>query len=272
MLLFDFDPSKVLIDIKLAFTYTPKILNNHIDYRGKTGLLYIQSGNYIYSYEGSSFSAGSNSLIYLPANSATYDYHISQCGNEPVRTMQIELEILDCKSGKPLVYSEHPMLLTKSPDIRIPRCFEEIISTYIKTSPSSRLTVYSKLYELLALCAGCINETQRIASPRIISEAVEFIQNNFRRGFTIAELAATCNIGESHLRRVFQREKGMSPIKYKNQLLLREACKLLCDGELCISEISENLGFCDIYAFSHFISKHTGVSPTVYKKQLIRPK
>ena len=53
--------------------------------------------------------------------------------------------------------------------------------------------------------------------------------------------------------------------KYKNQLLLKEACKLLCDGELCIGEIAENLGFCDIYAFSHFISKYTGVSPTVYK-------
>lgn len=267
MILFDFDPSKTNIDIKLAFEYTPKILNNHIDYRGKTGLLYIRNGTYTYSYGDSRFSAGANSLIYLPANSVTYDYHISPLGDEPVRTMQIELELFDCESGKPLVYSDHPMLLSKYADGRISRCFEEIISTYIKTSPPSRLTVYSKIYELLALCSDCTDETQRVALPRIVSEAVEFIQNNFRRNFRIAELAAVCNIGESQLRRVFLREKGMSPIKYKNQLLLREACRLLCDGDLCISEIAENLGFCDIYAFSHFISKNTGMSPTEYKSR-----
>lgn len=265
MFLFDFNPSETIADIKLAFAYTPKILNNHIDCRTKTGLLYIQSGNYVYSYENSSFSAGASSLIYLPANSVSYDYHISQSGDEPVRTMQIELELSDCATGNPLVYSEHPMLLTKSADEKIPHCFEEIISTYIKTGPVSRLTVHSKLFKLLALCSDCINEVQADTSPRIISDGVEFIQNNFKRTFTVAELAESCKIGESQLRRIFQHKLGMSPIKYKNQLLLREACKLLCDGELCIGEIAENLGFCDIYAFSHFISKYTGVSPTVYK-------
>lgn len=267
MFLFDFKPSETIVDIKLAFAYTPKVLNNYIDNRTKTGLLYIQSGSYLYSYENSSFSAGANSLIYLPANSVSYDYHISQSENKPVRTMQIELEISDSVTGKPLVYSEHPMLLSKSADERIPRCFEEIISAYIKTSPISRLTVYSILFELLALCADCIKETRANASPRIISDAVEFIQNNFKRPFTVAELAESCKIGESQLRRIFLRKFGISPIKYKNQLLLREACKLLCDGELCIGEIAENLGFCDIYAFSHFISKHTGVSPTEYKSR-----
>ena len=264
MELFDFNPSMTTVNIKLAFSYTPKIHNNHIANRNCTSLLYISSGEYRYSYENTSFSAGANSLIYLPANSVPYDYKVTAHDGEAVRTMQIELELLDASCKEPLVYSTHPTLLTKCADSAIPGCFETIISEHMKTSPVSKLTLYSEIFKLLSLCAKSTKDVQA-ASHQKIAPAIEFIQSNYKSSFTVSELSAVCHISESQLRRIFLERIGMSPIRYKNELLIQEACKLLKSGELGIGEISEILGFCDIYAFSHFFHKHKGIYPTSYK-------
>jgi AraC-like DNA-binding protein len=265
MELFDYNPSKTTVEIKRAFSYIPRILNNHIIQRKTTGLLYILSGEYCYSYENSSFSTGSNGLIYLPANSVPYDYRVSEVGGEPVKTMQIEFELMDVSRKESLVYSTHPMLLTKSADSAILDCFRTIISEQIKIDPLSRLMVYSEMFKLLSLCAGCKEDAQIVASHRKIAPAIEFIQDNYKSSFSVSELAAICYISESQVRRLFLDDIGMSPIRYKNKLLLQEACKLINSTDLSIGEISEILGFCDIYAFSHFFRKYKGLSPTEYK-------
>ena len=265
MELFNFAPSMTTAEIRLAFSYVPRILNNHIARRKSTSLLYVLSGRYDYFYESSSFSAGANSLIYLPANAVPYDYRVTAVDGETVRVMQIEFELLDASCKEHLIYSTHPILLTKCADHAVPHCFERIIAEYTKTDAVSKLTVHSELFKLMSLCARCTEDADRVATYQKIAPAIEFIQRHYKGSIAISELAEICHIGESQLRRNFMNEIGMSPIKYKNQLLIEDACRLLIGGALSIGEISEILGFCDIYAFSHFFLKHTGVSPTAYK-------
>ena len=265
MELFNFNPSKTIVEIKRAFSYIPKILNNHITLRKTTGLLYVLSGEYCYSYENSSFSTGANSLIYLPPNSVPYDYRVSEVGGEPVKTMQIEFELLDTSQKKPIVYSTHPLLLMEDADNVILSCFRTIISEQAKIDSASRLIVHSEIFKLLSLCAGYKENAQIITSHWKIAPAIEFIQDNYKSSFAVSELAEICHISESQVRRLFHDKMGMSPIRYKNELLLQEACKLINSVELCIGEISEILGFCDVYAFSHFFHKYKGMSPTEYK-------
>ena len=265
MELFNFAPSMTTAEIRLAFSYVPRILNNHIARRKSTSLLYVLSGRYDYFYESSSFSACANSLVYLPANAVPYDYRVTALDGEVVKVMQIEFDLLDVSSKEHLVYSAHPLLLTKCADHAISHCFEKIIAKHTKTDAESKLTVYSELLKLMGLCVSCTKDVNCVATHQKIAFAIEFIQCNYKSSIAVSELAAICHIGESQLRRIFMNEIGMSPMKYKNKLLLEEACRLLNNGALSIGEISEILGFCDIYAFSHFFLKHKGLSPTAYK-------
>ena len=77
---------------------------------------------------------------------------------------------------------------------------------------------------------------------------------------------ALCHISQSQLRRLFRKERGMSPLAYKKELLVADAKSMIDSGLFSVGEISELLGFYDIYAFSHFFAEETGMSPSAYKK------
>ncbi len=71
-------------------------------------------------------------------------------------------------------------------------------------------------------------------------------------------------MSQASLRRLFKETFGVSPITYKNNLRIKMACSLIKSGAYSVNEISEILGFEDIYAFSHAFKKATGVTPSKY--------
>ena len=80
-------------------------------------------------------------------------------------------------------------------------------------------------------------------------------------------LAKLCSLSGSQLRRCFKSAIGKSPKAYQNELVFNAAKSLLNLGEFTVSEISEMLGFYDLYAFSHFFSKHSGKSPRKFTEE-----
>lgn len=265
------NPSNISAVIKLAFSYSPKLLYNNVK-RLRTGLLYVISGEYLYTFKGSSFSAYSGDLIYLPTYSIPYNYRIKPVGDEPVQAMQIELELTEIDSGNPVVFSDHPILISKQDDSAVRDCFEKIISDQGKNDPASQFLIHSELYKLLAICIKYTEDNQFASSHRSIYPALNFIHENYRREFSVSDLAELCYISESQLRRRFIKVTGKSPIKYKNELILKDACRFLSDGEIGIGTIANILGFCDSFAFSHFFKKLTGISASTYKANAAKQK
>ena len=58
----------------------------------------------------------------------------------------------------------------------------------------------------------------------------------------------------------------MSPIKYKNYLLMKKAAELLHTGELTAEQIAVELGIDDPYYFSRLFKSFYGVPPGKYKR------
>lgn len=265
------NPSNISAVIKLAFSYTPKLLDHSVK-RLRTGILYIVSGEYLYTWEGSSFLARSGDLIYLPTYSVPYNYRIKPVGDEPVQAMQVELELNDIYSGKPIVFSNCPVLISEHDNSLVRDCFERIISCQGKKDSVSQFLIHSELYKLLAICIKCTDDNQLVFSHRVIAPALNYIHENYRREFSVSDLAELCHISESQLRRKFIKVTGKSPIKYKNELILNDAYRFLSDGEIGIGTIANILGFCDSFAFSHFFKKMTGFSASTYKTNAAKQK
>ena len=78
-------------------------------------------------------------------------------------------------------------------------------------------------------------------------------------------IANLCNISENTFRKNFKSALGVTPLQYKNQLIMREACNLLKSGEFNISETAYLLGFDTPYSFSKAFKKISGISPKEYK-------
>lgn len=256
------EPLFSTVNIKLAFSYSPKILINKISARIRTGILYIIEGEYKYSYKGSSFTAKAGDMVYLPPDSVVYEYKVLSVG-ELTKTHQIEMDVMDAATGKPLKFSNHPLPVSSSDESTASK-FESVIQNYKKTDLGSQLEVYSKVYDILSECAKkAKTEEVRLHNSKI-APAINYLNENYESHIRIKDLAALCALSESRFRKVFIAETGSSPVRYKNKLILNEACRLLSVGQFNITEISDMLGFYDVYAFSHFFYKEKGVSPSKF--------
>ena len=100
---------------------------------------------------------------------------------------------------------------------------------------------------------------------RDVLPAIEYIEQNCCSDFKISFLADLCNMSENTFRKKFKIALGITPIKYKNQMLMREACNLLKSGNFNISETAYLLGFDTPYSFSKSFKKTLGISPNEYR-------
>lgn len=261
--LFDFNPSECRIKVMLAFGYTPKILQNRFDTRPYTGLLYVVQGRYIYSSNGKSFVGEAGSLIYLPPLSSPYSYRIQSSDGVEPETMQIELDLAD-KDGNPIAYSDCPCLLSEDAE-SLRQDIASVISLFVDKA-STPLRLHGAVLNLLASCAELVDVKDERSLQKRLAPAFDYLQENYNKSVSVEVLARLCHLSESQLRRLFRRQTGKSPIAYKNELLLNSAKRLLKYGDLGIGEISDSLGFYDIYAFSHFFSASVGISPSEYRR------
>ena len=84
----------------------------------------------------------------------------------------------------------------------------------------------------------------------------------------IEELAKLAHMSIPNFYRCFKRDTGVSPLKYKNNALIKAAIKLLSDNRnMSIEEISIKLGFESTAYFRRLFKQTVGKTPSAYKKQ-----
>jgi AraC-like DNA-binding protein len=81
-----------------------------------------------------------------------------------------------------------------------------------------------------------------------------------------AQIAASCGMGLSTLRRRFRASTGQSLHEWVLQRRLARARQLLGETNQPIKAIAAELGYNDVFFFSNQFRQHTGVSPAAYRK------
>ena len=115
------------------------------------------------------------------------------------------------------------------------------------------------LYELLAE-----NYTRLFGGNtalRSLKAAADFIEQNYTRKITVAELAGLSGYSPSHFARVFSQVYGTSPIQYLNQVRIMHAKNLLRTNEYTLSQIAQKCGFANVYYFSRCFKQIAGTTP-----------
>jgi len=105
-----------------------------------------------------------------------------------------------------------------------------------------------------------------------IAEKLEhsIIENLNNTNFQLNDILEKIPISATHLRRIFKKTTGKTPIEYLHDSRINEAKHLLQAGGLSIKEIALRVGLADQYYFSRLFHKKTGQSPSEYiarKKQ-----
>ncbi|MBQ8147038.1 MAG: helix-turn-helix transcriptional regulator [Clostridia bacterium] len=145
-------------------------------------------------------------------------------------------------------------------------CFEKataVFSTHEEGSVvQSRIlltSLYVKMLQSIEPRSNLINKEAK-AAERIV-------RRTFRENLSVTEIANQCSISPSYLRACFLRAYGMSLTKYREQLRIEEAEILIRCGFFKLSEIAEQLGYCDVFHFTKNFTRAKGISPAKYREK-----
>ena len=101
----------------------------------------------------------------------------------------------------------------------------------------------------------------------IVKAMMGFIQRDYRKKITLADIAAAGCVGQSKCCRLFAKYcSGRSPVAYLNQYRLERSTELLRSTDMNMTEIAMAAGFGSASYYAETFKKWTGKSPTEYRR------
>jgi transcriptional regulator GlxA family with amidase domain len=104
-------------------------------------------------------------------------------------------------------------------------------------------------------------------SDDVISAAQEWLHENFHRSFPLEAPARRVGMSLRNFVRRFKQATGDSPLTYVQKLRVAAAKRMLESNHRTMQEISDAVGYQDSAYFRQLFQRHTGVSPSAYRKQ-----
>ena len=271
-----------VISIKSVVTIDIKNLSGHIpceDVHDFWEIAYVKENSFAVLVDGELFELEAGEcIIYNPLS-----LHIGACEQNTVLqiiSFESDSQVLSLMAGKPI---------RNAPDIS--DMFDEIIAlgakslTYPRneadvgglvwrdTAPRSALQIIKKKIELMLiyLYSEHIDKAPyaKRGYKRIYSEQLtDYLKMNINKTLTLSDMADELSISVSRLKAISKEILGASPIDYFITLKMEAAVKLICDGGLNFTQISERLGFSSVHYFSKLFKKRLGMSPSEYTRSI----
>lgn len=212
------------------------------------GLTFTSDGKITYTQNGISYQQDVNYAVILPKNQ-NYTIHGDIEGSFPVINFETAEFLTDTITVLPIENTDY-----------IYREFNRMKNLFL--TQNNRLIVFSVFYNILAT----LSHTNNYSSANLIP-AVKYIENNYHKDITNADLAYKCNLSEEYFRKLFKTAYGISPKQYVTNMRISKAKQLLQEGNLKINAISELCGFTNQYHFCRLFKKKNGLTPTEYLMQ-----
>jgi AraC-like DNA-binding protein/ligand-binding sensor protein len=111
------------------------------------------------------------------------------------------------------------------------------------------------------LFLASVNENNKVLFAR------EYIEQNYRKDISIADISHGVNLSESHFSHQFKKEVGTSMVQYLNRFRTDKAKELLQSSTLNITEIAAETGFASLPHFNRIFKKFEQVSPSEFRKK-----
>jgi len=101
---------------------------------------------------------------------------------------------------------------------------------------------------------------------RLTKDVIDYIGLHLEEELSLNYLAEHFHKNASALSHSFRKETGSSLTNFIQQTRIREAIRLFNTTDFSVSDIAIMVGYQDFSYFSKIFSKHTGMSPSEYKK------
>lgn len=271
---FEFPYNTYLCSIPLDFSRVP------VHWHEEMELIYIKKGKGVVTVDFKQHTVtGPTIVLILPGQL----HSIDQFGDEIIEYENIIFN--------------YNMLISKNPDyadtnfitplirgkITVPTVFTPVYPYYedvarpidacdeiCKTKPQGyQLFIKSMLFQFFFILDNrCRNLTPPPKNKTAIDKmriVLKYVENNYPKKITIADIAEVAGFSESHFMRYFKETMGTSFIDYLKDYRLTMAARLLQSSDNAIIDIASDVGFDNISYFNRAFKAKYGVSPRNYR-------
>lgn len=205
----------------------------------------------VVEYNGKRIEFGDNTIGFFPAN---LDYKRTSGGDRMI-AIHFKTFNYSTKNIEKFVPSDYK---------KYQKLFEEALRiwnsksvSYIHKTASVLNLIFAELYA----------DNKKSNKQKLkISDSVEYIDNNcLDRDFKLCKAAEKSYMSETHFRRLFKEEFGISPKQYVINYRIKRAASLIIAGYHSLKEIASMCGYDDYKHFSVEFKKITGISPSKYR-------
>jgi len=118
---------------------------------------------------------------------------------------------------------------------------------------------------LAGICHVILGSDELYRNHPEMRRIVAFIQSNFRKKITAADIARAAEISVSSLERLFRATVRVTPRMYLCKTRLNAACRMLREGIASLTVISEQCGFNDQTGMTRAFRQELKITPMKYR-------
>ncbi len=97
-------------------------------------------------------------------------------------------------------------------------------------------------------------------------ESLAYINDHYNADIHLEELAELVKMSPNYFCRKFKESTGMGVSEYIQKIRVEKACQMLKGENRKVIDVMMDVGYCDAKNFTAIFKKHTGMTPSQYKK------
>ncbi len=251
-----FFPDFIVNDIYLINNYRGVKENFHSIERTTHMFSYQLSGSYEHTFPDKKVTFKKDTVFFMNAD-LPYQVKTLEIGNSVsfhfrcTKPVDIDVLAFECR------------------DPKIRSLFEKAYIDWNRFDNQHQTTALYNFYNLLLKTNAHLQKIYTSPKQRLLMQEISsYIHQHVDRSISVTELSAVAGISERRLRTIFQQEYHTSPSEYILSVRMNTACNYIKSGLYSAREISEMVGFEDVYYFNKCFKKHIGVSIDTYRKRI----
>ena len=153
------------------------------------------------------------------------------------------------------------------PDGRIGDLVDAVFKEYADKKPGYLEYVRSLLVQILISTMRMAGSGDRPFEPSdTVSEITEYVGRHYPEKISLTELSKRYNYSLSHISRKFAAETGTGFSDYVQRIRMENACRMLENGDMKISEVAQRCGYENLKFFNSLFKQTLGMTPREFKK------
>lgn len=227
-------------------------------------IIYCVRGSGVLRLDGTDHTIRDGDAFYLPPG-APHEYFPT---DEIWETHWVTFDGRECKSVLDFIGLDRAKVF-KIYDINaIDAIFKKILYLIKTNYYYSGFQCSAHLYQFLIELNRVVNMqsgTKEGAKLNQLTPVIDYIDKNYSRDLTLAELSELIDLSPQYLCRLFKECLNMRPFEYLARKRVSQAKSLLLENKLNVNEIARSVGYNDCSYFCAVFKKHEMLSPAEFR-------